>query len=174
MPPDVPPALGVSIRRLLLWSLNEQEQVETLMPVWQTLRGALPETDSTLLVTPSSSSLLWARSLNIPIVVLAEWATDRQTLSPDWHQEQSLKWIQTIAQNSFDAAIILTAPGQSPYAAAYLCYLAGIPIRIGQSHEFGGSILSHCITPPFEYRSLTDYYLHLLRSSLFPRSLMTV
>ena len=47
-----------------------------------------------------------------------------------------------------DAAIILTAPGQSPYAAGYLCYLADIPIRMGQSCEFGGGVLSHGLPPP--------------------------
>ncbi|NJL22052.1 MAG: hypothetical protein HC895_16540 [Leptolyngbyaceae cyanobacterium SM1_3_5] len=47
----------------------------------------------------------------------------------------------------FDGAIVLTAPMQSPYPAAYRCYLAGIPIRVGQSIEFGGGVLSHCIEP---------------------------
>lgn len=50
--------------------------------------------------------------------------------------------------HGFDAALILTAPGQSPFAAGYLCYLAGIPIRIGQSCEFGGGVLSLTLPPP--------------------------
>ncbi len=70
--------------------------------------------------------------------------------------------IETIQTSHFDAAIILTNPGQSPYQLAYLCYLAGIPIRLGQSQEFGGGVLSHCIKPPLDAVSPDQYILHLL------------
>lgn len=53
-----------------------------------------------------------------------------------------------LQSHAFEAAILFTAPGQSPYTLAYLCYLAGIPVRIGQSREFGGGVLSHCFSPP--------------------------
>lgn len=56
--------------------------------------------------------------------------------------------IPQLQRHGFDAALILTAPGQSPYAAGYLCYLAKIPIRIGQSQEFGGGVLSLTLPPP--------------------------
>lgn len=65
--------------------------------------------------------------------------------------------------SGFEAAIVLTAPRQSPYPVAYRCYLAGIPIRIGQSIEFGGGVLSHCISP-IETDDITAHHLHLLRS----------
>jgi hypothetical protein len=63
----------------------------------------------------------------------------------DVNWPQAIAWLR---QQQFDAAVILTAPGQSPYTLGYLCYLAGIPIRIGHSHEFGGQVLSHCSPPP--------------------------
>ncbi|MDB9526504.1 hypothetical protein PN498_10930 [Oscillatoria sp. CS-180] len=62
----------------------------------------------------------------------------------------SLNWGEAVNQlrrNQFEAAIILTAPGYSPYTLGYLCYLAAIPIRIGSSYEFGGQVLSHCLKP---------------------------
>jgi phage tail protein X len=67
-------------------------------------------------------------------------------------------------QQKFEAAIVLSVPGQSPYAAAYRCYLAGIPIRVGQSAEFGGGVLSHCIKPPPIAMDTEHYFLHLLQS----------
>lgn len=73
--------------------------------------------------------------------------------------------IKAIQACHFDAAIILTAPSQSPYQLAYLCYLAGIPIRLGQSQEFGGGVLSHCIQPPLDPVSPAQYILHLLNSA---------
>lgn len=66
-------------------------------------------------------------------------------------------------QPGFEAAMIFTAPGRSPYAIAYLCYLAGIPIRVGQSIEFGGGVLSHWVKPPLRAVG-AEYHLHLLRS----------
>lgn len=47
----------------------------------------------------------------------------------------------------YDAAIIFTGEGRSPYPDAYGCYLAGVPVRVGLSSEFGGSILSHWVRP---------------------------
>ncbi|MUG93348.1 hypothetical protein F7734_13300 [Scytonema sp. UIC 10036] len=59
--------------------------------------------------------------------------------------EHELALISKLSQGSFDAAVICTEPGESPYSLAYICYLAGIPIRIGRSQEFGGSVLSKSI-----------------------------
>lgn len=63
---------------------------------------------------------------------------------------------------SCDAAVILTSVGQSPYSAAYLCYLAGIPIRIGCSCEFGGGVLTHWVKTLPE-KEPVDRHLSLLR-----------
>ncbi len=63
----------------------------------------------------------------------------------DWHA--AIAWLR---QQQFNASVILNGPGQSPYSLGYLCYLAGIPIRLGYSHEFGGQVLSHTSPPPSE------------------------
>jgi hypothetical protein len=62
--------------------------------------------------------------------------------SADW--ERAIAWLR---QQQCTAAIILTAPGQSPYTLGYLCYLAGIPLRLGNSQEFGGQVLTHSWPP---------------------------
>lgn len=72
--------------------------------------------------------------------------------------------IDQLRQQAFDAAIIFTLPFQSCYTLAYLCYLCGIPIRLGQSLEFGGALLSQWIRPPVDAISPVDYHLHLLES----------
>jgi len=63
---------------------------------------------------------------------------------------------------SCDVAVILTPVGQSPYSAAYLCYLAGIPIRIGCSLEFGGGVLTRWVKTLPE-KEPVDRHLSLLR-----------
>jgi hypothetical protein len=72
--------------------------------------------------------------------------------------------IKSLADRKFEAIVIFTEPDQSPYSLAYFAYLAGIPIRVGQSQEFGGSLLSHAIKPPNERVSATAYHRHLLNS----------
>lgn len=70
--------------------------------------------------------------------------------------------IAAIQGHQFEAAIIFTGVSQSPYPLAYACYLAGIPLRIGQSAEFGGGVLSHWVKPPDQ--KLQDRNLFLLES----------
>ena len=62
--------------------------------------------------------------------------------------ERELALIETLSRRAFDAAFIFTDDQESPYPLAYICYLAGIPIRLGRSQEFGGSVLSPAIAPP--------------------------
>jgi hypothetical protein len=69
-----------------------------------------------------------------------------QLLSPNGHA--FVNWLGAVdwlRQKRFTAAVILTGAGQSPYTLGYLCYLAGIPIRVGRSREFGGQVLTHCL-----------------------------
>jgi hypothetical protein len=75
-----------------------------------------------------------------------------------------LDLIQALRRGAFQAALVFTRPKQSCYSLAYLCYLAGIPIRIGQSVEFGGGVLSKWIKPIADPVSPEDYHLHLLTS----------
>ncbi|MBD2091736.1 hypothetical protein H6F67_17980 [Microcoleus sp. FACHB-1515] len=84
-----------------------------------------------------------------------------------------LSFAQVQLPGGFDAAIVLTAPKQSPYPTAYRCYLAGIPIRVGQSIEFGGGVLSHCIQP-IETDDVTAHHLHLLRSIKLVENFLTL
>lgn len=70
----------------------------------------------------------------------------------------TVNWLNAIAwlqQRQFDGAFVITAAGQSPYTLAYLCYLAGIPVRIGRSAEFGGQVLTHRL-PPIELPTAAD------------------
>src|SRR5438270_1093929 len=50
--------------------------------------------------------------------------------------------IATIRERRFDGAIIFTTFRQSPLPAAYLCYLADIPLRVAASIDGPGSLLT--------------------------------
>src|SRR5437763_2656417 len=61
-------------------------------------------------------------------------------LPQDSQREQQM--IATIRERRFDGAIIFTSFRQSPLPAAYLCYLADIPLRIAASIDGPGSLLT--------------------------------
>ncbi len=71
------------------------------------------------------------------------WRSIWQDLGPlpfDPARERAL--IADLAGRAFDAALIFTSFSQTPHAPGYVCYLAGIPLRAGESKEFGGAVLT--------------------------------
>lgn len=64
----------------------------------------------------------------------------------------------------FAAVLIFAAPGASPFEAAYLAHLAGVPVRAGMSVEFGGGVLSPWVRPP--PHGVPDPHLFLVQEAL--------
>src|SRR5436189_2272883 len=56
--------------------------------------------------------------------------------------EREMQLIKMLSERKFDAALIFTSFSQTPHVPGYVCYLAGIPLRAGESKEFGGSTLT--------------------------------
>jgi hypothetical protein len=81
---------------------------------------------------------------------------------PERKREELVSLVAEIRNLECDAAVVFTSPGQSPHSAAYLCYLAGIPVRIGRSLEFGGGVLTHWVKTLPE-KDPVDRHLSLLR-----------
>lgn len=146
-------------RLLLLCYWVEFTDLTSILKVANLFPANLPEIDVQLLILSEQKFSLHAVRSEDGI------ASFNPILSP---LISYLNLIQLIRRQSFDAAVILTTPAQSPYSLAYLCYLAHIPIRLGQSQEFGGGVLSDCIHPASETSAIADYNQHLLQSVGFP------
>lgn len=115
----------------------------TLRPALEDCRAAWPEASLTLLVPAGERE-------NVP-----DWAAD--LLAPETFWTPDL-----IARlGGFGAAVILTAPGDSPHGLGYLCALAGIPVRAGVSEEFGGQALTDWVKPRGSHPA-ADLLAHLL------------
>ncbi|TAK84986.1 MAG: glycosyltransferase family 9 protein [Betaproteobacteria bacterium] len=56
--------------------------------------------------------------------------------------------IECLAAGRFDAAVIFTVYSQSPLPAAYMCYLAGIPLRLAHCHENPYQLLTDWVPDP--------------------------
>ena len=131
----------LNARNILAVRLDNIGDVVMLAPALRAIKETSPAARLTLLASPAGSSA----------AALLPWVDDVMTLRPVWQdinggipfdptRERSL--IDRIAERRFDAALIFTSFRQTPHPAGYLCYLAGIPLRAGESKEFGGGTLS--------------------------------
>ncbi|MBD2021716.1 hypothetical protein H6F43_16165 [Leptolyngbya sp. FACHB-36] len=144
---------------------------------WQAVQHLLVCTDEATTVDLEPAIVRLRQEFPNLEMTLLTWAhqTDFDTVAQrfqmhhlNWTEDPDLRLVEALRDRQFDAAIILTAAGRSPYALAYLCYLAGIPIRLGQSCEFGGGVLSSCVAPAIDPLPAIDYQLRLLESAGFP------
>ncbi len=151
-------------RRLLAVRLDNIGDVVMLGPALRALKKALPDSSITLMASPAGSQavplLPW---VDEAMVVRALWQDAHGQMPFDPQREERL--VESIRAGNFDVAIIFTSFSQSPYPPAYACYLAGVPVRIGQSREFGGAVLSHSVPPPPDSTHQVDRNLNLLQGT---------
>ncbi|HEY0444670.1 MAG TPA: glycosyltransferase family 9 protein [Candidatus Limnocylindrales bacterium] len=142
MPPD---ALR-GAKRVLVVRLDNIGDVLLTSPLVRTLDAALPNAELTLLASPGGA-------LAAPLLPWFDRVITRRAVWQDlgnrlpFDPNGELAFIDELRAADYDAAIICTSFSQTPFAAAYAAYLAGIPIRIGQAADFGGSVLSHTVEP---------------------------
>ncbi len=157
------PEAWANAQRLLAIRLDNIGDVVMLGPAFRSLRRALPRAQITLMASPAGTKA----------APLLPWIDDVLTLRAVWQDASSsmpldpggqFALIDDLRLRCFDAALIFTSFSQSPWPPAYACYMAGIPLRAGQSKEFGGSVLSHWIRPPDDAAHQTDRNLHMLES----------
>ncbi|MDQ2652912.1 MAG: glycosyltransferase family 9 protein [Chloroflexota bacterium] len=126
---------------LLVIRMDNAGDIVMLGPALRAIKATSPEARITLLASPAGSKaavlLPWIDEV---ITWRAVWQ-DLGHLPFDPPREREL--IDLLAGHAFDAALIFTSFSQSPHVPGYVCYLAGIPLRAGESHEFGGASLSH-------------------------------
>jgi len=164
--PLSPPEGWRDVRRLLAIRLDNLGDVILLGPALRTLRRALPEMHLVLMATSAGAQA----------APLLPWIDDVLVHRPVWQDlsgKTALEFdaergqIETLRRESFDAAAIFTSFRQSPYPPAFACFLAGIPLRLGQSREFGGAVLNPWIQPPPDEMHQADRNLFLLESAGF-------
>lgn len=116
-------------------------------PLLRALRAHLPEAHIGLLASPAGGKA----------APLLPWIDEVVEARPVWQDlgdrlpfdpERERAFIDALRHGAWDATVIATSFRQSAWPPAYAAYLAGIPVRIGFAPDFGGSVLSHRVTPP--------------------------
>jgi ADP-heptose:LPS heptosyltransferase len=127
--------------RLLISRPDNIGDVIITGPALRAIKTALPEAYLTLLVSPGGAQAA-------PLLPWVDEVIAARTLWQDLGHlpfEPAREWelASRLEAGSFDAAFILTSFNQSPHAPAFLCALAGISIRLGESKEEGQGVLTH-------------------------------
>jgi lipopolysaccharide heptosyltransferase II len=130
-----------SVQKLLLVRLDNLGDVLLMTPAFHALKAALPHARFTLL-TSSVGAQVGRLDPDIDEVIVYEapWIDPWRQLPHDSEREQRM--IAQLRARHFDAAIIFTSFRQSSLPAAFLCYLADIPLRLAASIDGPGSLLT--------------------------------
>ncbi len=131
----------LAAKNILAIRLDNIGDVLMLGPALRAVKETSPQARLTLLASPAGATA----------VPLLPWIDDVMVWRPIWQDvggrmalnpARERELIALLAERNFDAALIFTSFSQTPHTPGYVCYLAGIPLRAGESNEFGGSTLS--------------------------------
>jgi ADP-heptose:LPS heptosyltransferase len=163
-----------ALRRILLVRPDNVGDVVLLTPAVRALRAGAPRARLDLLGSPAGAA----------VAAMVPELSEVLVASPSWQQlvapapgrgddpadaaraaargERDL--LDRIAAGSYDAMLVFTSFSQSPWPAAHLGLLAGVPIRVVHSREFGGAVATHWVTPPPDTTHHVDRSLHLVEA----------
>jgi ADP-heptose:LPS heptosyltransferase len=128
-------------RNLLAIRLDNLGDVLVTTPAIHALRENLPQARITLMASAIGAQVAELNAdIDDVIVYEAPWMDVASALPQDSDREQA--FISLVKERRFDASIIFTSYHQSSLPAAYLSYLAGIPLRHAASIDFPGTLLT--------------------------------
>lgn len=135
------PAEWLAARRVLVIRLDNLGDVLLTTPAIRALRRSLPAASLTLLASEVGAQVgRLDPDLDDVVVYAAPWMDPWGKLPLD--QDREMAAVAAIAAGEYDAAVIFTSFRQSSLPAAYLCYLAGILLRLAASIDGPGSLLT--------------------------------
>ncbi len=156
-----------NLTRILVVRPDNIGDVIMLSPALRALRRTYPRARITLMASRAGAAAAGLLAeVDEVFVHRALWQDARQEMPLNPAREQ--EFIDELRRRDFDAAFLFTSFSQSPFPPAYVCYLAGIPLRIAQSREFGGGLLTHWVRPLPDSTHQVDRNLHLLKEVGIP------
>lgn len=129
------------VRRVLAVRLDNLGDVLLCTPALHAIKKSLSGVHLTLLTSPVGAQVGRLNpDVDEVIVYEAPWTDPWCRLPHDSAREQRM--IERLREGGYDGAVIFTSFRQSPLPAAYMCYLADIPLRVAASIDGPGSLLT--------------------------------
>jgi len=149
------------LQRILLVRPDNLGDVLLLGPALRALRAGARQATLTLLGSPAGAAVApLLPEIDDVLVASPLWQDAGPPGPPDPAAQLAL--VERVRAGGFDAAVVFTSFSQSPYPAAYVCLLAGVPVRAALSREFGGGLLTHWVPAPEVTQHQADRALYLL------------
>ncbi|MGI8477467.1 MAG: glycosyltransferase family 9 protein [Thermomicrobiales bacterium] len=130
----------LAAKRLLAIRLDNAGDLVMLGPALRAIKETSPGVHLTLLATSAGAAVAPLLPAVDDVMVWRPVWQDLGRSSADPARDREL--IDSIAERGFDGAIVFTSFRQNPHVPGYVCYLAGVPLRAGESKEFGGATLT--------------------------------
>lgn len=129
------------VRRVLVVRLDNLGDVLVTSPAIHAIKESLPDASITLLASPVGAQVGELNpDISTVLTYKVPWVDPWQQLPQNSEREQRM--IAVLKAERFDGAIIFSSFRQSSLPAAYLCYLADIPLRVAASTDGPGSLLT--------------------------------
>jgi lipopolysaccharide heptosyltransferase II len=132
-----------NVKKILCIRLDALGDVLMSTPAIRAIKESLPDCRITLLTSPSGARVA-------PLIPLVDESIAYESpwmkasrLRQDNHPDFAM--ISRLQEGEFDAAIIFTVFSQNPLPAAFLAYLAGIPLRLAYCRENPYQLLTHWV-----------------------------
>lgn len=115
-------------------------------PAIRAVKGSAPRRRVTLFTSPAGAAVApLVPEVDDVLVYDAPWmkaTAPRADSGPEYAMAERLR------RSRFDAAVIFTVYSQNPLPAAFLCYLADIPLRLAHCRENPYQLLTHWVPDP--------------------------
>ena len=151
------------LERVLVMQLGGTRAVVMLSPALRALREALPDAELTLMTSETGGQLA-------PLLPWVDHVMVDQAVSQDSAGRRSINirediaLIERLRSHNFSVALIFTSVSQSPVRAAYACFMAGIPYRVGFAKGLAETMFSHALPAPSDNIHQVDRNLQLLQA----------
>jgi lipopolysaccharide heptosyltransferase II len=119
-------------------------------PAIRALKQARPGRTVTLLTSPAGAeAAALIPEVDEVIVYDAPWV---KATAPRADSRPEYAMADLLRRGRFDAAVVFTVYSQNPLPSAFLCYLAGIPLRLAHCHENPYQLLTDWVPDPEPHR----------------------
>ncbi|HEY9880589.1 MAG TPA: glycosyltransferase family 9 protein [Leptolyngbyaceae cyanobacterium] len=161
LPDCFPSSPFLEAKNILVMRLDNIGDVLMTSPALRAIKENCPAAKLTLMASPGGA-------LTEPLLPWVDEVLPWRVLWQDLgrlHFDPEREWelIHTLKDRQFDAAIIFTSFKQSPHPAAWVCQMAGIPLRVGESKEASATLTHSAPCTPDELHQV-ERNLHLIES----------